>query len=153
MMRIALPFQPILFFIALLAYAGPSHTRPTLQAPDVPSTLPINASWNNDNVVPVIWIYNKPSTCPYASEDRGTFLTITPNRKLADREWSYTTPVEHSICMELESNGEAAFCEDGEIKIQFFEPEKEYRGTYTLKMRDGSRRDGKFRAKYCPTNR
>lgn len=148
---------PILAMSAALV--SNSFAKTPMPPPDVSPQAPVAALWsdqlirNAHGVVPVIWVFQEPIQCGQFTWYPQNSLMLTPNRPLADGEYSYSIPAELPICMEFDANLKGVRCRDGEIYLQFFKDAAEYRGTYTLTMDDGSTRNGKFRAQYCPKRR
>lgn len=118
--------------------------------PSVSSDHVANAFWSYENTYFLLWLYDKPAACPDTRRTAQKVLQIAPGRKLMDGESNYSIVAELGICLSRTSDGSVSICEDGELLLEYFEARNEYRGEYLLKLDDGSKRSGSFRAIYCP---
>ena len=145
-----------IFFVFLICIvnglvATPSHsTEGTFGGTTAKPDSPVLAMWSNENTVPVIWVYGKPSTCPETRREAKSVLMIVPTRRLKDGELFHFDAIELPLCLERLWNGEAVICRSGLLRLQYFVDKQEYLGDYDFKMNDGTNRSMAFRAKYCP---
>lgn len=118
--------------------------------PAVPVSTPVNAMWSYDNAVFIMWIYGESSSCPETRRHTNSVLMIAPGTPPEDKEWKYLISAEIQLCLRQTRGKEAAICEAGELKYEYFEADEEYRGEYQFELSNGTKEKGAFRAKYCP---
>lgn len=116
--------------------------------PTAAETPPVNALWNTHSGFGV-WIYPTEGSCPEIRTRVKSFLVVGPDSELKSGESKQLDVSSLQLCSNWAGGRPHSICESGALKLEYFEAEHEYRGSYDVKLSDGSKMQGVFRAQYC----
>lgn len=108
---------------------------------------PINALWNDTEGFG-IWLYARPGSCAEFGYEKPPFIVIGPGGVHPKGESAEISAASLPACLLIE-NGIKALCDQGTIRYRFDPNKNEYRGKYDLRLTNGERRSGEFRAEHC----
>jgi hypothetical protein len=105
-----------------------------------------NALWNESSTGPGFWIYPLQGKCP---EIRARAKPIVFGLKARPVQPQYEVS-ELRYCFVMGADPtQSVSCADGHIHLRFIENQNRFSGSYSFRMKDGSRKAGEFEADFC----